>query len=263
MKKTIRAFLLALTLIAVLSACTSGGETPTAVSPGETPTNTPQPLPTAAPSDPCANEVYPVRGNARWIYSSAGSPVGPYEFQERINEVQPNGFIVGSALRKAPSAIQWECRPEGLVPLGTPPNNATNILAFQKLTEVAVSNVTGAAIPAVITPGMEWKLSFDVQAKQNLQDGTQAPVTGHIEITYKAKSRESITVPAGAFDAIPVETITVINIVAAKPTGDEKINLSSNYTYWYAPGVGWVKATGSGALGGQEYFETIVLTAYQ
>ncbi|MEW5938589.1 MAG: hypothetical protein AB1750_02905 [Chloroflexota bacterium] len=265
MKNTLRALALALALVASLAACGTG-TTPSPATPAasvEPPTNTPEPLPTVASSTPCVNENFPVTVGKRWMYSSTGSPIGPYEFAERIYDAGVTGFTVVSQLRKTPSSVVWECRPEGLVPLGLPPHDATSILAFQNLSEVTLTNVTGVAIPAVITPGMEWSLSFDLQANRTLGDGTVVPVTGHVIITYKAKNRESITVQAGAFDTQPVETFSTIDTVTSKPTGDEKLHLISNYTYYYAAGVGWVKATGAGAIGGQEYYETVELTGYQ
>jgi len=261
MKNIIRAILIALLLILPLAACGTGEtETPTAEVPIEAPTNTPEPLPTAAPSTPCANDNFPAVINARWFYSSTGSPIGAYEFAERISDAGITGFTVASQLRKTPSAIVWECRPEGLAPIGVPPENATSILAFQRLTDMVVTNSVGVVIPTKITPGMEWTYSFDVQANQTAQNGSSFPFTAHVVITFKADNRESVTVKAGTYDCIPVEAVSQINSVTVKPTGDETLNLISNYTYWYAAGVGWVKASGSGIIGGQEYFETIELT---
>lgn len=260
MKNALRALLLALILTLTLAACGTPAETPTPAVSVEPPTNTPEPLPTVASSNPCANENFPVAPNTRWLYSSTGSPIGPYEFAERISDAGATGFTVASQLRKTPSFVTWECRPEGLAPVGMPPNNATNILAFQRLTDVVITNSVGVVIPTTITPGMEWTFSFDLTANQILQDGTVATVTGHIEIKYKAKGRESVTVQAGTFDCIPVEAVSQISTITAKPAGEDKLNLSSNYTYWYAAGIGWVKASGSGAVGGQDYFETIELT---
>jgi hypothetical protein len=260
MKNAFRAIALAFVFVALLTACGTGAtSTPVAL---ETATNIPVALPTAAPSDPCANTYYHVQPNTRWAYSSTGSPSGPYEFVEKINEVRPDGFILSSQFRKVPSSIEWACRPEGLVPLAMIVDNATSILAFQKLIDVKVTNITGSIIPPTMTPGMQWNYAIDVEAAQKAQGGVTSPVTGHISTTYTAGNMESITVPAGTYDTIAVNVKMTIDFVVKGPNGDSKINLNSDYTYWYAAGVGWVKASGNGNLGGQEYFETLVLTSF-
>ena len=83
-------------------------------------------------------------------------------------------------------------------------------------------------------------------------------MTGRVAVTYIAGNKESLTVPAGAFETIAIAANTVIdfNVAAAK------LSINSAYTVWYAPGVGWVKSSGNGKLGGQDYFETIVLESY-
>jgi hypothetical protein len=260
MKNAYQAITLAFVFVAFLTACGTGvTPTPAAV---ETATSAPVVLPTAAPSAPCANAYYPVVANTRWAYSSTGSPSGPYEFVERVNEVRPDGFTLTSQFRKIPSSVEWSCRPEGLVPLNMVVDNATSILAFQKLTDVKVTNITGSVIPPDITSGMKWNYAIDVEATQKSQSGVASPVTGHIAAAYTAGNTESITVPAGTYDTIAVSVKMTIDFVVKGPNGDSKINLKSEYTYWYAAGVGWVKATGNGNLGGQQYFETLVLTTF-
>jgi hypothetical protein len=89
-------------------------------------------------------------------------------------------------------------------------------------------------------------------------------MTGHISMIFKAGKAESVTVPAGVFDAIAVEVKIVSEFKILSASGQaKKISAHNAYTVWYAPGVGWIKSNGSGNLNGQEYFETIVLESYK
>jgi hypothetical protein len=247
-----------LLLVVFLAACGQGGEPtalPATAAPGVVV------IPTAQPGDPCANEYFPVKNNAAYNYSSTGGPSGPYTFTRTITNVRADGFTFNTKLKKQEIAQEWTCKPEGLAPTQLGATDATSILAFEKFTNLTASNITGVVMPPTITPGAEWNYALDIQGVENGKDAAPATMTGRVAIGYLAGNRESITVPAGTFDAVAIEVNTVIdfNIVSSNT-----INLSvdSTYTLWYAPGVGWVKANGYGNLGGQDYVETIVLESY-
>ncbi len=263
MKNAIRTITLAVALALGLAACGLGGGTPTpppaATNPGAGPTVV---LPTAIPSDPCVNAYYPVKLNATWFYNSSGSPSGPYQLLDTITEVRPDGFTLTSQFRDKPTIQPWACRSEGLAATQMAINNATSVLAFEKFNSLAATNVSGVNIPVTIAPGMEWSYAFDVSGVENKPDGSGGAMTGRVASTYSAGNKESVTVPAGTFEAIPIEVNTVIDFTVATQSGTVKLSINSTYTYWFAAGVGWVKATGSGRLGGQEYFETILLNSY-
>jgi hypothetical protein len=138
-------------------------------------------------------------------------------------------------------------------------------MAFEGFTDITASNVTGVSVPANLNPGMEWTYAFDMQGTEKVTAGQPAgTMTGHVDISYKALKIESVTVPAGTFDAIAIEvhTISKFNIASATEEA-QKITIDSVYTYWYAPGVGWIKANGMGTLNGQKYYETVVLDGYR
>jgi len=40
------------------------------------------------------------------------------------------------------------------------------------------------------------------------------------------------------------------------------VSFSGDYTYWFAPGVGWVKASGMGNVLGSSFSETTELQSY-
>ena len=266
MKNAFRAISIAVILTLALTACGgAGSEAPTpTVAPIVVNTPVPQPennVPTVTSSEQCANLYWPIKAGARWAYASTGSPSGPYDFGLKIKEVRADGFTVAASFKKTPSPQEWTCRPEGFVPLSMVANNATSILAFRKFKDVNLSNITGVYLPVTIAPGQSWTYEFDFTATQS-EEGTSLPVSGHVKFTFTAGNNESVTVPAGTYDALAISIVTAINFTITTAAGPDTTKMESTYTYWFAPNVGWVKASGSGTLGGQNYFETLELTGY-
>jgi hypothetical protein len=250
----------AILLVTALTACGLGAGTPTAVPVDPA---TPQVvLPTAQASDPCRNEYFPIKNNATYTYSSTGSPSGPYTFTRTITNVLATGFTIASKVKDLAPTQKWLCKPKGLTAIQLGTNDAPSMLALEKFTELRSSNISGVMLPPNIMPGTKWNYALDLQGNEKLQDGSTANMTGHVTINYLAGDKESITVPAGTFEAIAIEARTVIEFNVVTQSNTVKLSIESTYNIWYAPGVGWVKSSGNGKLGGQEYFETIVLESY-
>jgi len=262
MKNVFRIFASAVLLATILSACGQGGETPTAAPPVDPGAGPVVILPSAQPSDPCANEYFPVRNNATWNYSSTGSPSGPYQFTNTVTNVRADGFTLNYQFGTLTHTQEWACTSEGLIAQQLGPSNATSILAFQKFVNLQATNVSGVVIPPSIVTGAEWSHAADIQGIQNLPGGATASMTARLAASYTAGNKETITVPAGTFEAIAVEVSTVIDFTVVTPSNTVNLSVDSTYTLWYAPGVGLVKSSGYGKLGGQDYVETIVLESY-
>lgn len=265
MKHASRAIIISLILTFVLAACGNGTNQPTPTSapivintPVTQPENT---VPTVASSELCANLYWPIKDASRWAYTSTGSPVGDYDFGIRVRDLRADGFTVAASFKKTPSQQEWMCTPEGLVPLSLITNNATSILAFRQFQDVRLSNLVGVYLPVNIAPGQTWTFEFDFSGTK-VEGGVSEPVTGHIKFEFTAGNNESVSVPGGNYDTLPIRTVVTTDYTITTPAGAEPNNLKSDYTYWFAPNVGWVKASGSGKLGGLEFFETIELTGY-
>lgn len=261
MKNAFKAIAIAVILTFAITACGGGSAVPTPTS-GPIVVNTPVPqegnsAPALVTSELCTNQYWPIKDESRWAYNSTGSPAGEYEFGLLVRRVQADGFLAGATFKKKLGRQQWMCLPEGLVPLDIVTNNATSILAIRQFQDVKMTNLVGVYLPVTIVPGQAWSFEFDFTATQ-MEEGTPLPVTGHIKYEFSAGNNENVTVPAGSYDALPIVNKSTITFTV---NGVEN-SVESNYTYWYAADVGWVKATGSGQLGGLEFFETLELVFY-
>lgn len=217
---------------------------------------------TAQPNDPCTNEYIPVRNNATYTYSSTGSPSGSYSFTRTVTNVRTDGFTINTKIKDQDVFQEWSCKSEGLVPTQLGATDATSILAFQKFEGLTAANITGFVMPPAVTSGTEWNYALDIQGTEKTKEGIPANMTGRVSLNYIAGNRESVTVPAGTFDALAIEVSTVIDFNIVSGSNVITLSVDSTYTVWYAPGIGWIKSNGYGKLGGQDYVETIVLESY-
>ena len=263
MKKALIGMAAVLLLAVSLTACGSD-PTPTPL-PVDLPTPVPDAVAPTAQPDPCGNPYFPVRNRVAYEYTSSGSPAGVYSFRNATSNARPEGFTVTTKFNKVTHTLDWECRPEGIVAMGFGLTDAASSLAIGQFTNFTASNITGVTMPANLAPGLEWTYALDLQGTEVVKPGEPAGnMTGHVSMTFKAGNTESVTVPAGTFDAIAIEVKTVSEFRVTSASGqNQKITSHTTYTVWYASGVGWVKSNGSGNLNGQEYFETIVLDSYK
>jgi hypothetical protein len=92
--------------------------------------------------------------------------------------------------------------------------------------------------------------------------GNSGDASGNDKVHFKALGVESITVPAGTFDAMKIQADTTLNITVNINGLTVPVVFTSSYTYWYAPNVGEVKASGTGSIAAQSFSETIELQSY-
>ena len=209
----------------------------------------------------CANTYFPVREGATWTYRSEGSPSGDYTFTDTITSVREDGFTLTSESDDFTRTQEWACKEEGLtaLQLGGIPLSA---LSSQDIDlEIEVKNVSGAALPAELSPGSQWQHMLDFEGNMEIA-GETATAEGNVQTNFNAVGSENVTVPAGTFEAMKVQVVTALNISMKIQGLTVPVAFSGTYDYWYAQGVGWVKASGSGNVTGIAYDETIELQSY-
>src|SRR6266542_2488349 len=257
-------------LLIFITACSKANTTPTsAPASTEESINTAAPdgvatVATEAPITPvaggqCANQYYPVREGATWSYASTGSPAGNYNYTDSITAVRADGYTLTSQFGDLTRTQEWACRPEGLVALQL----GGGALTSQNLKlEVTTQNASGVSYPAKINTGDTWDYTLDFTGKMDVA-GNSGDASGNDKVHFNALGIESVSVPAGTFDAMKVQVDTTLNINVTYQGVSVPVAVTSSYNYWYAEGVGWVKASGTGSVGGQSFSENIELKSYK
>ena len=237
-------------VLSFVTACSSGGN-PTVESPitGEPVTGI------------CANDYYPVRQGATWSYKSTGSPAGDYGFTDTISAVKEDGFTLSSKLGDITRTQEWSCKEEGLAALQLGGPSVATLNSQDMDFTFDVKKVEGVTYPAEMKPGGAWQHLLELEGTKKIA-GEPSTAEGNAQTAFTVLGTESVTVPAGTFEAMKIQTD--INLVLTIKIQDIAVpaSFSGSYTYWYAKGVGWVKAEGPGNITGTSFTETIELQSY-
>ncbi len=239
-------------LLASLACALPGAATP---APGDTSAIPSAPAvvdsPTTAPAD-CFNAYYPVSIGATWNYEISGTSTDT--FTRSIISASESEFtdqdVFGSG---ATRSGQWRCEAGNLIAL-TPGGSASVDTAGQTFNFTVTSN-SGLTFPSSLEVGSAWSQDIAYESSQDA-GGTQVTSQNQATTSCTATGRESVTVPAGTFDAIRVECNSRISISIA---GGSPIVIEAPSVAWYAEGVGMVKTVSSGS----GFDSTIMLTSYQ
>ncbi len=126
---------------------------------------------------------------------------------------------------------------------------------------LTTSNATGITLPPDVQPGMKWPSEIGVTG--SLAEGSlSAQVAGSISTQFAAIGTETVTVPAGTFNAMKIEGTSTIKVAANYHGLSLPITSVVKTAFWFAPGVGWIKSTESGELAGTAVSAATELQSY-
>ena len=210
------------------------------------PTAAPSAAPSAAPAaGPCAHLYYPVKPGASWQYQLSGASSGT--FTRSIVSLNENGFedqdIFSAGTTRRGS---WACQQGSLISL-TPSGGASVSVADEQATFVVESN-SGVTLPADLKPGAAWTQNLVYTGQHNI-GGANVDSRTVMEMSCKAIGVETVSVPAGGFDALRVDCSTRFEISFSGTT----VSINDTSSAWYAPGVGEIKARSSSEMGSSEF----------
>jgi len=271
-QKKIQIMVSALLILVFLAACSPSGIPPTqAQSTATVPITLTEtafaPTATLEESTPvveeglCTNTYYPIRQGATWTYKSTGGPAGEYSFTDTIASVREDGFTLSTQIGDLTRTQEWTCTAEGIsaLQLGGAPAAMLNSQDIQL--NLNFNNATGVTFPRQINPGDQWQQTMDLEGNATMMN-EEAQATGKAQMNFSAIGNESVTVPAGTFEALKVQVDVTLNIDASYQGITLPVAFSGNYTYWFAPNVGWVKSSGTGNVLGASFSDTTELQSY-
>jgi len=230
----------------------------------EQPANPAQPSPEIPVDDAlCNNPLYPVRPGAAWTYSSTGSPSGDFSYTDTISEARADGFTLSTQFTGLVRTQEWVCEPGGLKALEMGGAGAAASVSTQGTTaEFESSDVTGISLPKEITPGMQWQYSLKMTGVTAMPGDQNAQSSGTYNQTMQEMGRESVTVPAGTFEAVKFQATSLIQLTADFQGVQLPVTMYSSSLIWYAPGVGFIKSVENSDFGGTPYTSTTELQTY-
>ncbi len=211
----------------------------------------------AALTGPCANPLYPVLAGATWNYQMTGTFSDA--FVRSITSVNGSGFedqdvFSNGAIRTG----KWNCNAGALTALDPVGSTTATVQSSGANSDFQTTGQSGVTLPSSVTAGNPWQQSISMKGK-TLKNGLSADSTSDTRVSCSALGMESVTVPAGTFNALHVtcQDSVQINILMQGITINAPALDFTNES-WYVPDVGLVKivSTGSG------FNNMISLTSY-
>jgi len=120
--------------------------------------------------------------------------------------------------------LEGQCTDDGIILLDAPGASVTYSGA-QGSSALVIQNVEGVTLPNDVQVGDNWSQTLQVAGGN---------IHATIETSYNAVGYETVTVPAGSFNALKVEQNGLVNM------GGQTLN--SHAFFWYAQDVGVVKS---------------------
>jgi hypothetical protein len=223
-------------------------------------TSEPNAFPTS--SELCGNVLYPTAQGATWEYASVGGPSGSFNYTNSITEVRADGFTLTSQFTDITRAQEWSCQPDGLKALQLGGGSAAGISIQGMTAELATSEIAGVSLLKDIPPGAQWQYSVALQGTIAMPGDQQSQSNGTYLVEMKEVGREIVTVPAGTFDAIKIQSNSTVDIIATFEGIEVPVKFNGTTITWYAPGVGYVKSVEGGDFGGTAFSAVTELQSY-
>lgn len=259
---------LSLLTILIFTAC-SNAATTTNVSATEIAATTESPvnpLPqttssTAVNTTLCAHPYYPVRAGAAWTYQSTGTPADDYRFTDTITSLRDDGFTLTSEYEKFTRTQEWACSPEGLsaMELGGPIVAALQSQSIQL--DPGLLDTSGITFPHDIAAGDAWQRTLEFAGDMTIA-GEAGTASGTAQVNFSAIGIEHVSVPAGDFNAMKIQADSLVDLNVTYEGLTVPVTYTATYTYWFAPDVGWVKATGNVNMAELSFTENLELLSY-
>ncbi len=187
---------------------------------------------TRADDTRCHYQALPAIVGAQWelrttglIHTSEGKTMANDSVTiEKVITVESDHFITEMTNAGSVARIRYDCTPDG--PAGS------NIDAPQAEAVPGWTYSThGNNIPAKLAVGSEWEQSYE-QTFRKRTTGTRTK--------YKAVGKETVTVPAGTFEAVRVDYKQ--EMIDSEPKRKDEGVTEVGGTTWYAPDIGVVRA---------------------
>lgn len=243
-----------------IAACGSGSEnSPAVVFPTLQGSNSDT---SAASNGICENALYPAVQNAAWVYTSTGGPNGSFNYTNSITEIRADGFTLTSQFTDHTRTQEWACQPDGIKALQLGGGSAAGISIQEMTANLNTSNVLGISLPKELTANMQWQYSLALQGTIAMLGDPLSPAHGTYSVMMQEIGSETVTVPAGTFEAIKIQSNSTVDIVSVFAGNEVPIKFNGTTITWYAPGIGYVKSVENGDFSGEVFSAITELQSY-
>lgn len=208
--------------------------------------------PPAATASACDLPYFPVREGLERKYRTEhkGGGFPTTEYAETYVNVSADSFTQRMTFPELTMETGWKCTSEGILSLEFASFNFSQRSAGFKFEVVEREGVTYPSKERW-RAGESWSSRYVVRAQPTAGPGgaVLGEGRGTVEVSSRVVGDEKVTVPAGAFDALKVETTISMNLNVQAGGASMPFKTSIKNETWFAEGTGLVKSTASGDMG--------------
>jgi hypothetical protein len=210
--------------------------------------NTPTPPPSL-----CNNLYYPNSMGDSWEYNGSTSATGDFTRTDAITNSSDQAFTVQSNLSGITYMVDYSCTETGLIAVNPIQQYLGAILSSLngQVSLNLVSN-SGISLPNEISPGDTWQQIVEWEGSAQ-----GISTNGRLVFDYTATGYETVTVPAGTYESLKVNTSIRIEISSFRLQYG-----TYEMTTWMAPNVGVIKSEGRSNVPNVEFSDNLELTSF-
>ena len=183
----------------------------------------------------CADNLYyPVVEGASWTYGSSDGT----SYTQSIVAVTADSFTVrmDMGMEEGPMEIEFLCDEDGILSFA----NMQSMMP--EGVEMEMVSTEGITYPTEWAVGTEWNSEIVMRMEMDME-GMAATSTMTIISDSIVESVESVTVPAGTFEALRLSADGTVTTVTAMMGMEVPFSISSKSDTWMAEGVGMVRSS--------------------
>lgn len=183
----------------------------------------------------CDHPYMPLRAGASWTYASTKGTMA-WSVASATGSTDSAAATMDIAVPGGSLTVHWTCGSQGIVSYDF---GSLNSSAFGHIVTFDVVDSSGTFLPPAdrLVPGSSWP-NASIIVMHVSQQGFTVDLTSETSETWTATGMETITVPAGTFEALRVDgtvSISMSGNMVAVP------NSTMSSSYWFAKGVGIVR----------------------
>jgi hypothetical protein len=186
----------------------------------------------------CDNPYIPVVESATWTSNVSFGQLSTAQ-EDTITDVGTDAFLVETKAAGTSVVVTWTCTADGVLWLQT---DGGMFSAVSQDATWSTNSFSGVTIPKEIQPGDTWSSSQEMTAS----DANGNSQTFTINANYQAVGIESVSVPAGTFDAMRIDFVMTFTGADAES--------SFEFSDWFVENVGLVKSAAQQITGGSLSF---------
>lgn len=199
-------------------------------------TTKPSPI-SAVGATACDHPYFPLRTGASWTYAGTDGTM-TWSIPSASGSTDSASATMDIATTIGSLTVHWTCGSQGIVSYDF---GNFSTAGLGQIATMKVADSSGTFLPPAdrLAPGSSWPTNFTLVMSVSAQ-GLTMDISSKTSETWTAAGTETISVPAGTFDALRIDgtaTTSFSGMMVAVPIS----TVSSSY--WYAKGVGIVRYT--------------------